>query len=101
MRLTLVLASMFLFTLAFPVLADGPSVSYGQAIKHDTSPPLMEMVADAPPAAPGGNRQVPIGVRPDFVPDPANAAPDAGRQSLSVPALGPTPAPIVSADGLS
>jgi hypothetical protein len=101
MRLTLVLASMFLFTLAFPVLADGPSVSYGQAIKHDTSPPLMEMVADAPPAAPGGNRQVPIGVRPDFAPDPANAAPDAGRQSLSVPALGPTPAPIVSADGLS
>jgi hypothetical protein len=100
-RLTLVLAGLFLLTLVFPAWADGPSVSYGQAIKHDTSPSLLEMVADAPAAAPGANRQVPIGVRPDFAPDPANATPDAGRPQFSVPALVPTPGPIVSADGLS
>jgi len=100
-RISLVLAGLLLLTLALPTWASGPEVSYGQAIHHDTSPPLSEMAGDIPLAAAGENRTVPIGIRPDFAPDPAGAAPDGGLQLFSVPSFDPTPPPILSVSGLS
>jgi len=87
--------------LIFPAWAQAQEVSYGQAIHHDTSPPLSEMAASQQAAPIGGNKEInPIGVRPEFAPDSANAAPDGGLQSPAFQ-LAPTTAPILSVPGLS
>jgi hypothetical protein len=75
-------------------------VTTGQAIHHDTSPPLRDMAIPAAPFT-GLSKEVPIGVKPDFGKDPSLAEPDGGLQSDFAPSLGPTPAPTVSASGLS
>jgi hypothetical protein len=84
-----------------PAWVQAAQMTVGEAIHHDTSPPLSEMVDKMPLASPGENRAVPIGVRPDFAPDPAAAAPDGGLEITSAPSLGPTPAPSLSVSGLS
>ncbi len=81
---------------------DGPMVTTGKALHHDTSPPLLE-IAVRHPLAPGVDRQVPIRPRPGRAGNPAAAAPDGGvqREATPVPGAGPTPGVSVSASGLS
>ncbi len=102
MRTAIVLTALMLM-LVLPVQAQGPQVTHGQAIHHDTSPPLRDMAIPPVSALTGESREVPIRVKPDFGRDPRNAAPDGGLQSLLEPALsfGLTPAPMLSVPGLS
>jgi hypothetical protein len=88
--------------LCLPAWAQAAEISVGKAIHHDTSPPLSEMAISA--ATPGGeNKVVPIMERDAYGRYPDLAEPDGGVQSKTAPsgALAPTPAPIVSFQGLS
>ncbi|MGB5159861.1 MAG: hypothetical protein WBP10_07690 [Thermoanaerobaculia bacterium] len=101
LRTTIALASICSLALALsPVWAQGPVATTGQAIHHDTSPPLSEMALPAAPLT-GLSKEVPIGVKPDFGKDPSLAEPDGGLQSDFAPFLGSTPAPTASFEGLS
>ncbi len=100
MRAAVALATLTLMTLVAPIWAQGPEVEYGQAMYHDTSPPMSEMAI--PAASPSGlSKEVPVRARPDFAPDPSGAEPDGGLASASTPSLSPTPSPIISVPGLS
>ncbi len=100
-RRTIALAGLCTLALALsPAWAQGPVVTTGKAIHHDTSPPLRDIAITATPPT-GLNREVPIMEKPDFGKDPSLAEPDGGVQSDYAPSLGPTPAPSVSASGLS
>ena len=80
----LVFASLMLLTFVLPVWADSHTMNHGEAIHHDTSPPLREMAATTAGAAfPGVNKEVPLRQRPDFARDPSKAAPDGGLESQS------------------
>ena len=101
LRTTIALASICMLPLALsPAWAQGPVVTTGQAIHHDTSPPLRNIAINATPPT-GLNWEVPIMEKPDFGKDPSQAEPDGGLQSDYAPSLGATPAPTVSASGLS
>ena len=93
--------ALFAVCVALPAWAQAAEMTVGEAIYHDTSPPMSHL----PPldeAAAGLNKVVPLQERPDYGRFPDLAAPDGGLQSQSSPAsqLDPTPAPIVSAPGL-
>lgn len=83
--------------------ADRPRVVTGHSIHHDTSPPLSEIaIREAVPS--GVSMEIPIRIRPGIegrVLTPAE--PDGGLQAdaTPVPGASPTPAPILSASGLS
>jgi hypothetical protein len=82
--------------------AAGPVMTKGTAVHYDTSPPLLEM---AQPVAPptGLSKEVPIRMRPREPRAPVTIEPDGGVQlsSRPNPQAGATPAPTVSAPGLS
>ena len=62
--------------LLLPVWAQAAEMTVGQAIHHDTSPPLSEMAM--PAAAPGGeNKVIPIMKRDEYGRFPDLAEPDA------------------------
>ena len=85
---------------AVPAWAD-PVV--GRATRHDVSPPLGEMALPVPVKT-GFNVEVNPIVRPDVPARPSvQQAPDAARQDDANPAPGaaPTPAPIVTWEGVS
>ena len=95
------LAAVFIMGLVLPAWAQGQEMAHGQAIHHDTSPPLLDMVSRNPAARPSPNKAInPISVRPGFAPDPNNSSPDGGLQAPRW-FLAPTPPPTVSAAGLS
>jgi hypothetical protein len=83
-----------------PAWGQGPVATVGQALHHDTSPPLRDMAIRTERFT-GLSKEVPIMAKPDFGKDPSLAEPDGGIQFSLAPSLGPTPAPIVSASGLS
>jgi hypothetical protein len=92
---------LFVFLL-LPAWAQAAEIFVGEAIHHDTSPPLSEMAI--PAAAPGGeNKVVPIMERGEYGRYPDLAEPDAGVQSKVAPASAsaPTPLPLASFQGLS
>ena len=97
-----ILTALFAVSLALPAWAQSAEMSVGQAIHHDTSAPLRDM-APVLRAATFEKKQVPnmnlevSGRYPDLV------EPDGGLQTGQAISerLGPTPAPIVSAPGLS
>ncbi len=96
-------ATAFMIAMALPAWAQATQMTSGQAVQHDTSPPLSEMVAAAAatPVIARPNRQVPIGVRPEMGGKQPNlATPDGGLQAPSW-FLAPTPGPILSVSGLS
>jgi len=96
------LAAILAASLVLPAWAQAAEMTVGEAIYHDTSPPLSEMAL--PEVAPTGEtKQIPLLEKPNQGRFPDLATPDGGLQSQSFPAaqLGPTPAPIVSAPGLS
>jgi hypothetical protein len=94
------LAVIALALAALPAQADRPTVTRGQAIHHDTSPPIREIaIRVAPPT--GLTKEVPIRQKPDFGGQRGPAEPDGGLQSGFGPSLGPTPAPLQSFQGLS
>jgi hypothetical protein len=87
---------------AAPIWAEGPVVTNGQAVRHDTSPPLLEMIGAAGPPS-GLSAEVPIKVRPEILDRaPTPGAPDGARQTSPrpFPGAGPTPAPSLSVEGL-
>ena len=86
--------------LILPAWVQAAEISHGQAIYHDTSPPLSEMALPAPSPFAGENKEIPIGIKPDMGRDPNDAAPDGGLQA-PMWFLAPTPAPILSVPGLS
>jgi len=94
------LSAVFTFGLVLPASAWADSMSHGQAVHHDTSPPLSEMLASATAPSPGPDRVIPIGIKPDLGRDPSDASPDGGLQAPQW-FLGPTPAPTLSVSGLS
>ena len=116
-RGTIVLAVLCMLTLALspamaqgqrtrgqgpPAMGGGPVVTAGQAIHHDTSPPLSEMTI--PAVRSRGltvQKEVPIMEKPDLGRDPSLAEPDGGIQSEYEFFFGPTPGPILSVPGLS
>ena len=53
-------ATVFMIGTALPAWAQATEMTSGQAVHHDTSPPLSEMVAAAAPVMAGPNRQVPM-----------------------------------------
>ena len=83
-----------------PASGGGSGPTVGQAIHHDTSMPLRDMVIRAPRFT-GLSKEVPIMVKPDLGRDPSRAEPDGGIQSDYEYFFELTPAPIVSAPGLS
>jgi hypothetical protein len=89
-----------LLTLVPAAWAKGPAATTGQAIHHDTSPPLRDMAIPAAPFT-GLSKEVPIMQKPDFGKDPDLAEPDGGLQSDYAPSFGPTPGVSLSAPGLS
>ena len=95
-------AALITASLATPVWAQPAQKIVGQAIYHDTSPRISHLPPNNPGQG-GGNRQIPNKQRVKPARFPDLAEPDGGVQSqASGPAqLGPTPAPIVSAPGLS
>ncbi len=100
-RTTIAVAGLCMLALGLsPAWAEGPVATTGQAIHHDTSPPLRDITITATPPT-GLNWEVPIMPKPDFGKDPSLAEPDGGVQSDYAPSLGPTPTPTVSASGLS
>jgi hypothetical protein len=95
------LPAIFTVSLILPGLAQATEVSYGQAIHHDTSPPMSEMaIPDV--VTPQANKEIPLGVKPDVggPANPANAEPDGGLQAPAF-FMAPTPAPSLSVPGLS
>ena len=93
------LTTLFAIGLSLPAWAQAAEMTVGEAIYHDTSPPLSKMVL--PDAAPTGEiKQIPLLERPDQGRFPDLAAPDGGLRNPSL-SLGPTPGPILSAPGLS
>ncbi len=52
------LTTMMAICLALPAWAQATEMSHGQAIRHDTSPPLSEMAGNLPAAAAGGNVEI-------------------------------------------
>ena len=100
-RTTLVFVGLCMLALALsPAWAQGPAVATGQAIRHDTSPPLRDMAIPAAPFT-GLSKEVPLMEKPDFGKDPSLAEPDGGLQSAFAPSFAPTPSPSLSAEGLS
>ncbi|MGB5175725.1 MAG: hypothetical protein WBQ30_13390, partial [Thermoanaerobaculia bacterium] len=100
-RTTLVLVGLCMLALALsPAWAQGPAVATGQAIRHDTSPPLRDMAIPAAPFT-GLSKEVPLMEKPDFGKDPSLAEPDGGLQSAFAPSFAPTPSPSLSVPGLS
>ena len=94
-------ATVFMIGMALPAWAQATEMTSGEAVQHDTSPPLNEMLGAAAPVVAGPNRQIPIGVKPEMGGKQPNLAmPDGGLQAPSW-FLGPTPGPIVSVSGLS
>ncbi|MGB5661573.1 MAG: hypothetical protein WBO54_19045, partial [Thermoanaerobaculia bacterium] len=100
MRTASVLVALMLLTLVPAAWAKGPAATTGQAIHHDTSPPLRDMAIPAAPFT-GLSKEVPIMQKPDFGKDPDLAEPDGGLQSDYAPSFGPTPGVSLSAPGLS
>ena len=96
------LTAIFAVCLALPAWAQTAEMTVGEAIHHDTSPP-MSHVTPFNAAAIGENKQIPIMERESYGRYPDLAEPDGGLQLKSSPAaqLSPTPAPIVSRSGLS
>jgi hypothetical protein len=94
--------SLLAVALLFSAGAQAAEISVGEAIRHDTSPP-MSNVAVSRNKSSGENRQVPIMKREKYGRFPDLATPDGGLQSQTAQAsqLGPTPGPIVSEPGLS
>ena len=100
-RTIIALAGLCMLMLALsPAWAKGPVATTGQAIHHDTSPPLRDMAIPAAPFT-GLSKEVPIMQKPDFGKDPDLAEPDGGLQSDYAPSFGPTPGVSLSAPGLS
>ena len=85
-----------------PARGGGPVATAGQAIHHDTSPPLSEMAI--PAVGSRGltvQKEVPIMEKPDLGRDPSRAEPDGGLQSDYEFFFEATPAPTLSVPGLS
>ncbi|MGB7491845.1 MAG: hypothetical protein WBN62_16075, partial [Thermoanaerobaculia bacterium] len=100
-RTIISLAGLCMLMLALsPAWAKGPVATTGQAVHHDTSPPLRDMAIPAAPFT-GLSKEVPIMQKPDFGKNPELAEPDGGLQSDYAPFLGPTPGVSLSAPGLS
>ncbi len=102
-RITLAIGCLLLLGAGLaPGWAEGPAVTTGQSIYHDTSPPLREIALKAAPPT-GLNKEVAIRVKPDLGRRPELAAPDGGLQDAIAPttSAGPTPGPSVSVQGLS
>ena len=93
------LTALFAVCLALPAWAQAAEMTVGEAIYHDTSPPLSSM-APANVVPTGENKQIPLLERPDQGRFPDLAAPDGGLQAPGQ-SLGPTPGTILSASGLS
>jgi len=95
-------AAFFAVCMTLPLLAQATEIAVGRSIHHDTSAPMSNVVpldADAM----GGNKQIPILQQDSYGRYPDLAEPDGGLQTASPigARLSPTPAPIVSASGLS
>lgn len=89
-------------TLFLPALTQAAELTIGEALYHDTSPPLSEMALPATTLG-GENKVIPIMERDAYGRYPDLAEPDAGLQTKVAPAgaLAPTPPPLASFQGLS
>ncbi|NNJ63959.1 MAG: hypothetical protein HKP16_00215, partial [Xanthomonadales bacterium] len=87
--------------LCLPMWAQAQEMTVGTAVQHDTSPPLSEMAPALKTVS--GTKEIPLQLREDYGRYPDLAAPDGGLQTGAAPSgqLAPTPAPDVSAPGLS
>lgn len=96
------LTALFAIGLVLPTLAIAVEMTVGEAVYHDTSLPLKSMASGKAVTA-GANRTVPLRKRPHNGRFPDLAEPDGGlqTQTSSAEQLGPTPAPDISAPGLS
>ena len=103
MRAALVMAALLLSTFVLPAWAEGPQVTVGQAIYHDTSAPLRDIaITRAVPNKSIEQREVPIRQKPVFNKSLGVAEPDGGLQSIEkMVAMAPTPSPLISVPGLS
>ena len=93
------LAAILAASLVLPAWAQAAEMAIGEAIYHDTSPPMSEM-SPASVVPTGETKQIPLLERPGQGRYPDLATPDGGLQAPSQ-SLGPTPGPILSAPGLS
>jgi len=96
------LTALLAASLAVPAWTQASEMIVGKAIYHDTSAPMSNMALDST-APTGEKKQIPIMEREEYGRYPDLAEPDGGLQSQISPAiqLSPTPAPILSAPGLS
>ncbi|NNK31838.1 MAG: hypothetical protein HKP02_01860, partial [Xanthomonadales bacterium] len=87
--------------LCLPMWAQAQEMTVGTSVQHDTSPPLSEMAPALKTVS--GTKEIPLQLREDYGRYPDLAAPDGGLQTGAAPSgqLAPTPAPDVSAPGLS
>jgi len=91
--------ALFAVSVALPAWAQAAEIAIGEAVYHDTSDPLRSMAPQV--VVPGENKTVPLLEKPGKGRFPDLAEPDGGLQSAATSQLAPTPAPIVSAPGLS
>ena len=83
-----------------PASGQGPTATVGQAIHHDTSPPLSEMAIKTTRFT-GLSKEVPLMEKPDLGRNPGLAEPDGGLQSSYAPFFLLTPSISLSVPGLS
>jgi hypothetical protein len=94
-------AAISAISLLLPTVAPAAEIVVGEAIHHDTSPPLRDMAPVV--AKPGANKEIRIMQRDEYGRYPDLAEPDRGLQRIAAPGeqLGPTPTVTVSAPGLA